>query len=98
MIASIADSVTGDVSRTITDLEYVQDAIKAGDDIYYAGGESKNWPKATSIIRIKPDDSQEVVLAGKNFKAFARTGAVRIQSVALLAAKKSPHPDQKAHD
>ncbi len=77
---AIADSVTGDVSRTITDLEYVQDAIKVGDDIYYAGGESKNWPKATSIIRIKPDDSQEVVLTGKNFKAFARNDEVAFVS------------------
>lgn len=69
---AIMDPVTGQVSRTIKNLEYVQDAIMVGEDIYYLGHLTKDWPKAPNIVRIAPDDSQEVVLSGGNFKAFAR--------------------------
>ena len=68
---AIVDPVTGKSSRTIKNIEFAQDAIMVGKDVYYAGGLSKNWPKAGEIIRITPDDKRETVLKGENWKAFA---------------------------
>ena len=70
---AIVDPVTGKSSRTIKNIEFAQDAIMVGKDVYYAGGLTKNWPKAPEIIRITPDDKRETVLKGKNWKAFAPT-------------------------
>jgi len=70
---AIVDPVTGKSSRTIKNIEFVQDAIMVGKDVYYAGGLSKNWPKAGEIIRITPTDTRETVFKGKNFVGFARS-------------------------
>lgn len=77
---AIMDPVSGKVSRTIKDLEFVQDAIMVGEDVYYMGHLSKDWPKAPSIVRIKPDDSQEVVMSGGDFKGFARNDEIAFVS------------------
>ena len=69
---AIMDPVTGQASRTIKDLEFVQDAIMVGEDIYYMGGATADWPNAMQIIRIGANDEQEVVFEGENFKGFAR--------------------------
>ncbi len=69
---AIVDPVTGMSSRTIKNIEFAQDAIMVGKDIYYAGGLTKDWPKAMEIIRVTPDDKRETVFKGKNFVGFAR--------------------------
>jgi len=70
---AIVDPVTGKSSRTIKNIEFAQDAIMVGEDVYYAGGLSKDWPKAMEIIRITPSDQRETVFKGENFVAFARS-------------------------
>ena len=45
----IADPITGKRSRLITDLDYVQDAIMVGKDVYYAGGLSKSTSISSPI-------------------------------------------------
>lgn len=77
---AIVDPVTGKSSRTIKNIEFAQDAIVVGKDVYYAGGLSTTWPKAPEIIRITPDDKRETVFKGQNFVGFARSEDVAFVS------------------
>jgi sugar lactone lactonase YvrE len=69
---SIIDADTGKSLRVVKNLDYIQDAIKVGKDLYIMEGTTKEYPIAPRITRITPDDQRETVFKGKNFLAFAR--------------------------
>jgi hypothetical protein len=69
--------------RIVKDIDYMQDAIMVGQDIYVMEGTVDEWfvpAGASKITRVTPDNKRETVMTGKALVAFTRNDDIAFAS------------------
>ena len=80
---NLLDPKTRKVLRIVKDIDYMQDAIMVGQDIYVLSGTTDEWfipSGAPKITRVTPDNKRETVFTGKALVAFARNNDIAFAS------------------